>query len=632
MRQLMDTPGPPTAPAPAAGPPALWFSVLGPLTLRVGGRAVPPGPLKQQLFLAALLAHPGRAVSLEALTETIWRGEPPRTARKNLQVYASTLRRLLGPDGAGLVEHGPGGYRLRLRPAECDALRFEELARQGVRLAQSGAAGAAGDHFRAALDLWRHDPMAPLADRAPLLRAAAERWRERHLEVYESWAETRLDGGDPAAVAETVGELAARHPLRERLRVAQLRALRLCGRRSEALAVYDDCRRRLSAELGLAPGAGLERAYRAVLADEDPAGPRRASGRPRPGPVRLPPDLEDFTGREGLCADLLAGLAREPAPGVVLAAGPGGGATALAVRVAHRAADRFPDGRVAASLRDLRGRPRPWPSVLAELSRSLGRAAELPVPGAPPEESAAAWRAWLADHRVLLLLDGARGAEEIRPLLPGAGPSAALITARDPVPGLEPVRRVHVPPLTGPEGVRLLRGLLGGERVDAEPAAAHRVVAAVGGLPLALRIAGHRLRLLPHTALGEYAERLENADEALDQLAVGAWSVREHLAGAARALEPEQRETLRALGALPSPEAAPSEAARALARSPRETRRLLESLVTCGMLTPPGATPPDVLAHAAPGSAASFTLPRLTWLLARESRAPRTAGRPAVAS
>ncbi|WP_165990306.1 AfsR/SARP family transcriptional regulator, partial [Streptomyces sp. YIM 98790] len=299
MGKLIDTVAPtPAAPGGAPEGSGLWISMLGPLGIRVGGRTIAPGPLKQQLFLAALLARPGRAVSLGLLTETIWQDAPPRTARKNLQVYASTLRRMLGPGGGRLVEYGPGGYLLRLDATQCDSLRFAELAREAAALARSGDTGRAAVRYRQALDLWRHEPLAPLADHAPLLREAADRWHERHLEVYESWAETRLAEGDADAVAATIAEPAARHPLRERLRVAQLRALHRCGRRSEALAVYDDYRRRLSAELGLAPGAPLERAYRSLLDDDAaaeeplPARPPARSTvsvvRPLRGPARAP--------------------------------------------------------------------------------------------------------------------------------------------------------------------------------------------------------------------------------------------------------------------------------------------------------------------------------------------------------
>lgn len=620
-----------TAAVPAV--PGLWISMLGPLAIRLDGRPVALGPLKQQLFLAALLARGGRAVSLELLTETIWPEAPPRTARKNLQVYASTLRKMLGPGGGALVEYGPGGYLLRLDAARCDAPRFTQLAREAARLARSGEGERAAECYRQALDLWADEPLAPLAGRAPLLRAAAERWHERHLEVYESWAETRLAGDDAEPVAATVAEAAARHPLRERLRVVQLRALQRAGRRSEALAVYDDFRRRLSTELGLAPGAPMERAYRALLADEpapagsatpvdaatvraaSPAGPAARRPAPRGGPVRLPPPLEDFTGREALTGTLLAELRRETAAPVVLSAGPGGGASALAVQLAHRLGDRFPDGRVRASCRDARGAPRPWESLLAELARALGSAAVLPA-AAPSAEAAAAWRGWLADHRVLLLLDDAADAATVAPLFPDAGPSRVLLTARDALPGVEPARRHAVPGLTPAEGVRLLGRIITPERTGADPAAARRIVTAVDGVPLAVRIAGRRLALLPATPLGDYADRLARPEEALDALTAGTWRLRDRLARALGALPTAQRTTIRALGALPAPRFTLTAAARALGRTPPQAVPLLEELITAGLLAP-AAQPP-----AGDSAAECYELPRLTWLHAREQLTP----------
>ncbi|WP_032797618.1 AfsR/SARP family transcriptional regulator, partial [Streptomyces sp. HCCB10043] len=121
-----------TGSAGAAG--AVHFSLLGPLTARRNGRELPLGPRKQRLVLATLLARPNTPVPVDVLTDAVWPDDPPRTARKNLQVYISAARALLGPAGDGGADrlvHGCGGYHLRIAEGELDTLRFGSLARAG---------------------------------------------------------------------------------------------------------------------------------------------------------------------------------------------------------------------------------------------------------------------------------------------------------------------------------------------------------------------------------------------------------------------------------------------------------------------------------------------------------------------
>lgn len=590
----------------------LRIDLLGPLRATRDGLPLPLGPLKQRLVLAVLLTRPNAPVSLEELTDAVWPDDPPRTARKNLQVYVSTLRRILDPDDLGRLHHGPGGYVLHLGADECDSLRFDELARLGDAEVRAGAPSRAARLYRQALDLWRHEPFADLAGRADVLRAAVERRHVRRLAVYEAWAEAQLETGEAAAVADTVDEMAARHPLRERLRAAQITALHRAGRRTEALAAYDDCRQQLSRELGLEPGAALQSAYRALLADAAPFRPRDGAT----GPRLLPPDLGDFTGRAREVAAVCAQLGREGGPPVLLTGPPGVGKTALAVHVAHRLAVHYPDGVVATRLCAEDGSVRPWASVLAELARALGCTERLP---AGREEAAITWRSWLSGRRVLLVLDDAPDPAALGPLLPPSGPTAALVTSRSRLPCLEAAHRTELPPLSPDEALDLLGGIIGRSRPAAEPAAAARIVAATGLLPYALRAAGNRLSVLRHMPLGQYADRLEHPAEALDELASGGAGVRTRLADAWARLPGPARATLHALAALPDPAFSLPGAARALGLEGRDTQRALEHLIDVGVLTPPPC--PDVIAHAsAAEECVRYELPWLTLLFAREQR------------
>ncbi|GAA4988945.1 AfsR/SARP family transcriptional regulator [Kitasatospora paranensis] len=599
------------------------FSVLGRLQVDVAGRPVPLGPLKQRLVLAMLLSRPNRPVSSGLLTEVVWQDEPPRTARKNLQVYVSALRKLLGgrgdgeggADGAGdgaRIVHDCGGYRLHLERSELDALHFQDLAQAGRAARSAGELDSAADLLRRALDLWRGEPFADLRS-SPLVRAAAEQLEERRLGGYEDWAEAELGrGGIAASVAEAVGDLIEQHPLRERLQAARMNALHLMGRQSEALSGYDRYRQLLARELGLAPSPALETQYRSILT-AGRSGPAAGAGGAAAGPARtvLPPDTADFTGRaEQLreLTDVLGGGGR-----VAVLVGPTGiGKTALAVRVAHLLRAEFPDGRLLVRSRAADGSPRPWEAVLADLGRLAGL---VDRPAEDPCRALGRWHGWLADRRVLLVLDDAPDEAVIRVLLPAGGSSAAVVTSRAQLAGLAPVHRVEPPPYSPAEALELLGRIIGRRRLEGDRAAAEEIVAASGMLPLAVRASGLKLAVLRHLPLREYAARLADPRMVLDELAAGDVAVRPRLALGWRDLTPAHRTALLRLGQLPL--ARPftlAEAAAALGCGEDSALRALEALIATGVVTSPLD---EVTAHRA-----VYALPRLVQLYARE-RAPQ---------
>ncbi|MFF8992232.1 BTAD domain-containing putative transcriptional regulator [Streptomyces sp. NPDC014983] len=594
--------------APDPRPEALRFSVLGPLAAEARGRALSLGPLKQRLVLAMLLCRANALVSVDLLTEAVWDGEPPRTARKNLQVYVSALRKILAEAGAGdRLAHRPGGYVLRLGEGELDVLRFQALARAGREAAADGDAERAARLLRDARMLWAGVPLPELASSEPL-RAEAERLAARHLTVCEDWAEAALEAGHAREVTETTGDLVEQYPLRERLRAAQMTALHRSGRRAEALAAYDELRQNLSRELGLAPSPVLESLYRSILADK--AGPPGAARtvRRRP-PVQLPPDLADFTGREETVAELLHVTEAGGAVGVVV--GPAGaGKTALAVRAAHRLENQYPGGRIFVRLHGDDGMPRPLASVTAEL---LGHT-DAPAEAAHGDSgrATALWRAWLAERTVLVVLDGADDEAAVRPLLPGTGRSAVVVTARTQLAGLAPAHRIQVPLLTTAEALDLLGRLIGAGRMSCDRPAAERIVTACGSLPLAVRAAGLKLAVLRHLPLAEYADRLSDTSAVLDELVVGDIDVRSHMADQWGQLDEAHRAALRRLATLPlSGTFTVEEAAAALGWGQTETRRGLELMIEAGAVVSPRS---EVTAHAT-----AYSLPHLLHLYAREA-------------
>ncbi|MFB7650622.1 MULTISPECIES: BTAD domain-containing putative transcriptional regulator [unclassified Streptomyces] len=603
---------------------AVQFRVLGELAVEVGGREVDPGPHKRRLVLALLLCRANSVVSTDLLTEAVWGDDPPRTARKNLQVHVSCLRALLptaSPGGAPRIVHRPTGYQLRVEPDELDLLRFERLvhtarkasllAAEQVGRAASGVSEHAARLLEEALALWHGDMLADLGD-SDAIREEADRWSLRRLTVCEDWAETSVALGRHTVVADRLADAVRAHPLRERLLAVHMTALHRSGRRTEALACYDEYRKLLAAELGLEVGPAVTAVHRSLLAAASPAPLAEwARERPRRGAaprtrLLLPADLDDFTGRTAETAEMLDSIGARRRS--VQLSGPlGVGKTALAVHAAHRLAAAFPDGCLLIRMRRPDGTSRPVSSLLAEVRRITGTA--LPPPD-DEEDAALLWQAELLDRALLLVLDDAASAASVRPLLPGSGDSAAVVTTRCGLPGIGSPHRIELGPYPLRDAVEFLGRLVGAHRVLADRAAAERVVAAVGLLPLTIRLYGGKLAALRHMSLPAYASRLERGAAMLDELTTADPAVRPLLAGWWRDLPPSARDTLAALGRLPGPLFTLADAAEALSLPEEHAYRLLEVLLERGELDSQLA---EVTAHTT-----LYELPLLSHLYARE--------------
>ncbi|MEU8639513.1 BTAD domain-containing putative transcriptional regulator [Amycolatopsis sp. NPDC048633] len=490
--------------------PEVRFHLLGPLVVTVGGRPVPLGGAKQRVLLAHLLLNANRTVPPGQLVDTIWPGDPPTSATANLQTYVWRLRRLL-PEGSVLSTHGPG-YSLVVDPGDVDAHRFARLVADAAR---ASAPEAALKLLAEAESLWRGDPLEDLPT-APAWDAELGRLAENRLAAVEERLslQVRLGRHDPAIAELTV--LLADHPYRERLWQQYLLALTGAGRRAEALQAYATARERLVTELGVEPGPELRAVQAAILAGEPVAAPPAA-----PPPLRqLPADLPDFTGREDYVRELET--AAGPAP-VVLTGAPGTGKTALAMHVAHRLADRYPDGQLYVDLAGT-GAPRDPAEVLADFLHALGVTGNTVPAGLG--QRAALFRSRLAGRRVLLVLDDAATAAQVRPLLPGDAGCAVLVTTRGRMPELAGAKHVELTVFGEHEASRLLAGVAGVDRVVGEPAEAAAIVRCCGYLPLAIRIAGARLAGRQAWSLRTLHDRLADESSRLSELRVGDLGVR----------------------------------------------------------------------------------------------------------
>ncbi|UOZ05050.1 BTAD domain-containing putative transcriptional regulator [Amycolatopsis sp. WQ 127309] len=506
------------------------FHLLGPLTVTVGGRALPLGGAKQRALLAHLLLNANRLVPPGQLIDTIWPSDPPTSATANLQTYVWRLRRLL-PETT-LRTHGPG-YSLAVEPGDVDAHDFARLVADAARAAKDGAPETALTLLAEAEALWRGDPLSDLPT-APAWDAELGRLTENRFAAVEERLSLQVLLGryDPAIAELTV--LLAEHPYRERLWQQYLLALTGVGRRADALRAYTTARERLVTELGVEPGPELRALQAAILAGR----PVVAAGADGSAPLRqLPADLPDFTGRDDYVRDLEAALGAGPAP-VVLTGAPGTGKTALAMHVAHRLADRFPDGQLYVDLAGT-GAPRDPAEVLADFLHALGVTGTAVPAGLG--QRAALFRSRLAGRRVLLVLDDTATAAQVRPLLPGDAGCAVLVTTRGRLPELAGAKHVELSVFGEREAQRLLAGVAGVDRIDGEPAEAAAIVACCGYLPLAIRIAGARLAGRQAWSLRTLHDRLAGEAGRLSELRVGDLGVRSSFELSLRQLGPAAR-------------------------------------------------------------------------------------------
>ena len=528
--------------------PKLEFCLLGPVVVRRDEADLPVPRGRQRALLAALLLNAGTVVSISELAEALWGPAPPPSATATIRNYVKRLRRVLGDAGQSRIVTLAPGYLIRIDPAELDVARFEALLDGARDAARARSWRAAAQRAGAALDLWRGEPLADVVPEALALREVP-RLAELRLQAAELRVDAELQLGRHAPVIAELERLAAAHPLREHLYALLMRALDGVGRQAEALAAYQHARQVLARELGTEPGAELRELHQQILTGR-PAGSRP----PRVVPRQLPGPVPHFVGRSAELAALTRllerGTEREPEALVISAiAGTAGlGKTALAVHWAHQVAGRFGDGQLYVNLRGYDpGQPVRPASALAGFLRALGVAA--PDIPAGTQERALLYRSLLAGRRVLVLLDNARDAEQVRPLLPGSPSCVAVVTSRDALAGLvasDGAHRLDLDALSPGEAVGLLRALIG-ERVDADPAAAATLAGHCARLPLALRVAAERAaavsRDVPLAVLaGDLADRqrrLDLLDGAEDPRTavrtVFSWSVRYLDDGAARA-------------------------------------------------------------------------------------------------
>jgi DNA-binding SARP family transcriptional activator/tetratricopeptide (TPR) repeat protein len=569
----------------------MLFRVLGPVEAEVDGQVVDLGHARQRCVLAALLVDANRTVSADELLDRVWGERSPRRARNSLSGYLSRLRQALGGVAEVTVTRGPAGYRLTADPMAVDLHRFRHLVAQ---------ARASGDDvlFAEALALWRGEAFATLD--TPWLAGVRAGLVAERLAAQLDRNALVLDRGGHAELLPGLAGLAAEHPMDERIAGQLMLALYRCGRQAEALAEYRRIRDVLVDEVGTEPGPPLQRLQRDVLAADPGLQPENAQPavpvpRPAAAPRQLPAAPKVFTGRAGVLAELDRSLAAvDTSASVVMVTGTAGvGKTSVAVHWAHRVRDRFPDGQLYLNLRGFD--PAGTPVGAAEAIRSLLEALEVPAARIPPgvDSQAGLYRSELTGRRMLILLDNARTADQVRPLLPGAPGCLVLVTSRNQLAGLVATDQAHPIPLNLLDPVEardLLLDRLGPQRINPEPAAVDAIIARCVGLPLALAVTAARAAVRPNIPLAAVAAELESAgglapfvdrDPAVDVRAVLSCSYRVLTAAGAR--------LFRLLSAYPGPELGAAAAVSLAGGRTGEVHAALAELVGACLLIETGA-------------------------------------------
>ncbi|MCR3747941.1 DNA-binding transcriptional activator of the SARP family [Lentzea californiensis] len=514
------------------------------------------------MLLATLLLRANEFVSVDELVERVWDGQPPAPdrAHKTLQTVVLRLRQSLG--AANCVRTSSRGYSAAVGPGRLDLAVFRRLAAEG--------------EYRAALELWRGPVLGNVTSES-LHREDVPPLVEEQVVALERRIDIDLAGATDVLVPE-LRSLVRQHPWRETFWAQLMLALHRADRQAEALAVYQEVRGHLADELGVDPGQRLNEAHEQVLRGDVPTSPVV--------PRQLPLTHSQFVGREQELARLTEMLhARRDEPVLIAAInGIGGvGKTSLAVHWAHQVAYRFPDGQIYVNLRGFDSRAEPVRPLVAITNVLLALGVSF-AHLRSDEALTAHYRSVLASRRVLLLLDNARNADQVRPLLPGSASNLVLVTSRNQLRGLvarEGARPIALDVLDERGGLDLLISRIGAERVAAERGAAARLVVHCAGLPLALSIVAARaayddsLTSLADELAGERLDALD-VDDSTGVRAVFSWSL--------RSLSEDAAWLFVLLGLHPGPDFGAAAAASLAGLPLPRTRRLLAELVAGSLL------------------------------------------------
>lgn len=497
------------------------------------GELIPLGAAKQRAVLAVLALEAGRGVSVDGLIDRVWGTNPPDRPRASLHAYTSRLRGALaraGYDaGRSALRYGPAGYVLAIDPAQVDLHQARHLAAAAAAADMEESAAMMATALRA----WGSHPLAGIdGEWAASKRASLVRER---ICLIARYADIKLSLGRHFQLLDEIMSLSSEYPAEEQLAALSMITLYRCGFRNESLKTYHRLRECLVHELGVEPCAELQALQRGILAGAASAAVRTELSASSPRSVRprqLPHRLAHFCGRDQEITELARSIREAPAgitPVVSICGAAGIGKSALAVEVAHRLADRYPDGQLYIRFRPAYpGAAEPVPEQIASFFLdALGVAAGSVLDGCGG--TAASLRSVLARRKVLILLDDVTAAADVIPLIPAGPGCAVLATSRGLALGSHASAAITLGPLRSAAAVTLISAIAGRKRVVADMTAAAKIAELCGYHPLALRIAGLRLAARPAWRLTALVKRLTEESTRLDELRFGELSVRDCL-------------------------------------------------------------------------------------------------------
>jgi DNA-binding SARP family transcriptional activator len=567
------------------------FTLLGPVRMWRDETEVEIRQPQLQALLASLLLREGDQVSAGTLIDDLWGSEPPSSASALIRTYVYKLRQLLGREGIASVG---GGYALNRRTAAVDVYAFEQLLVRAREERGAGEPARAVKHYAEALALWNGTALFGLP--GPYAQVQRVRLNELRLGAIEECLGCRLRLGLEAEVAAYLVPLIADNPLRERLRELHMLALCGMGRQTDALEIYRETTKLLRDDLGLDPGPALRDTHRRILTGDVESGgapTESATARvPRAiTPAQLPAALPRFTGRQDALRELID-AASAPGPGrptVHLVHGMAGvGKSVFAVHAARLLAPQYPDGQIHVNLRgfDTEGSALDPLRVLGDFLPALGVRPDA-IPAGLAARSAL-FNSVVAGRRILFVLDNARDAQQIRPLLPGAPTCRTIVTSRQRLTGLYATHQAHaldLPPFTADEAASYLAGVLGPDRLRAEPELAERIVERCAGLPLALAILAARAAHRSHP-LG-WLPTTGSTSGTLDPLVLGsdpAVNVRQVFSLSYASLPAERARFFRLLALHPGPQFTVHSAAATAGLTPQVACEMLTELADIHMM------------------------------------------------